>query len=77
VSAATSFYAAFRPLFRLGRRWSTSIPGEPEKSEIPGQWSQSFAGALAEPFLTSVDSIGFWQKLGLLGGDETILPVAW
>ncbi len=26
VSAATSFYAAFRPLFRLGGRWSASIP---------------------------------------------------
>ncbi len=26
VSAATSFYAAFRPLFRPDRRWSASIP---------------------------------------------------
>ena len=28
LSAATSFYAAFRPLFRLDRRWSASIPSD-------------------------------------------------
>jgi hypothetical protein len=31
---------------------SKRIPGEPAESEIPGQWSQPFAGALAEAFLT-------------------------
>src|ERR1039457_6614828 len=29
VSAATSFYAAFRPLFRQVGRWCTGIPFEP------------------------------------------------
>ena len=28
LRAATSIYATFRPLFRLGSRWSASIPSE-------------------------------------------------
>jgi hypothetical protein len=28
LRAATSFFAGFRPLFRLGGRWSASIPSD-------------------------------------------------
>ena len=33
VSAATSFYAAFRPLFRQIGRWCTGIPNETTRAE--------------------------------------------
>jgi hypothetical protein len=34
VSEATSFYVAFRPLFRQVGRWCTGIPSEP-KAQCP------------------------------------------
>ena len=34
LSATTSFYAAFRPLFRLDRRWSASIPFDQDSFDI-------------------------------------------
>ncbi len=36
VRSATSFYAAFRPLFRLDRRWPASIPFDQRSLRQPG-----------------------------------------
>ncbi len=48
VSAATSFYAAFRPLFRQVGRWCTGIPCEIVPPHIASDLSISWNGVHAK-----------------------------
>src|SRR5271156_2400826 len=53
VSAATSFYAAFRPLFCLAGRWLASIPLDHQEPDFIDQSNHSLAAAAEGPFLTT------------------------